>query len=43
VLTDEPVEFEKHWVEVQDSRRITDPFTGIYMNILRFGNEKPKE
>ena len=28
--TDEPVEFEKEPVEVQDCRRITDRFRGIY-------------
>ena len=30
LVTDEPVEFEDQSVEVQDCRRITDHFTGIY-------------
>ena len=30
LVTDEPVEFEKYTVEVQDCRRITDHFRGIY-------------
>ena len=30
LVTDEPVEFEKEPVEVQDCRRITDHFRGIY-------------
>ena len=37
LVTDEPVEFEKKPVEVQDSRRITDHFRriyGIYLKLL---------
>ena len=30
LVTDEPVEFEKEPVEVQDCRKITDHFRGIY-------------
>ena len=30
LVTDEPVEFEKQPVEVQDHRKITDHFRGIY-------------
>jgi hypothetical protein len=30
LVTDEPVEFEKLPVEVQDCRNITDHFRGIY-------------
>ena len=30
LVTDEPVEFEKYPVEVQDCRKITDHFRGIY-------------
>ena len=30
LVTDEPVEFEKKPAEVQDFRRITDHFRGIY-------------
>ena len=30
LVSDEPVEFEKQPVEVQDCRRITDHFRGIY-------------
>ena len=30
LVTDEPVEFEKKPVEVQDCRKITDHFRGIY-------------
>ena len=29
LVTDEPVEFEKYLVEVQDFRKITDHFRGI--------------
>ena len=30
LVTDEPVEFEKQLVKVQDFRNITDHFRGIY-------------
>ena len=30
LVTDEPVEFEKYPVEVQDFRKITENFRGIY-------------
>ena len=30
LVTDEPVEFAKQLVEVQDCRKITDHFTGIF-------------
>ena len=36
LVTDEPVEFEKQPVEVQDFRRITDHFRGIYGIYLKF-------
>ena len=29
LVTNDPVEFEKTPVEVQDCRKITDPFSGI--------------
>ena len=38
LVTDEPVEVEKSQVEVQDFRRITDHFRGIYgicLNLLQ--------
>ena len=31
LVTDQPVEFEKQPVEVQDDRKITDYFRGIYI------------
>ena len=30
LVTDEPVEFEKYPVEVEECRKITDQFRGIY-------------
>ena len=30
LVTNEPVEFEKKLIEVQDCRKITDHFEGIY-------------
>ena len=38
VVTDEPIEFEKQTVEVQDLKKITDHFResyGIYLNLLK--------
>ena len=35
LVTDEPVEFEKEPVEVQDFKRITDHFRGIYGMYLK--------
>ena len=38
LVTDEPVEFAKSSVEVQDCRKITDRFTGndrIYPNLIK--------
>jgi hypothetical protein len=38
LVTDEPVEFEKQLVEVQDSRKITNHFRGIfriYPNLIK--------
>ena len=38
LVTDEPVEFEKQPVEVQDCRNITDHFRGIYriyLNLIK--------
>ena len=40
LVIDEPVEFEKWLVEVQDFRRITDHFRGIY---LKINIAKPKD
>ena len=34
LVTDEPVEFEKNPVEVQDFRKFTDRFRGIYRMCL---------
>ena len=35
LVTDEPVEFEKQPVEVQDFRKITDHLRGIYTIYLK--------
>ena len=43
LVTDEPVEFEKKPVEVQDCRKITGQFKGIYRNIPQFSKGKPKD
>ena len=39
LVTDEPVEFEKQLVEVQDCKRITDHFRGIYRKYPTFIKE----
>ena len=35
LVTDEPVEIEKNLVEVQDFRKFTDHFRGIYWTYIR--------
>ena len=42
LVTNEPVEFEKLPVKVQDRRKITDHFRGIYRNIPQFNKRKPE-
>ena len=42
-VTDEPVEFGKQPVEVQDCRKITDYFRGIYRIIPQFNEGKPED
>ena len=32
LVADEPVEFEKYLVQIQDLGKITDPFRGYYRN-----------
>ena len=39
LVPDEPVEFEKQPVEVQDCRKITDHFGGIYRIYAHFIKE----
>ena len=41
LVTGEPVEFEKSQVEVQDFRKITHHFRGMW-NIPQINEEKPK-
>ena len=40
LVIDEPVEFEKQPVQIQDFRKISDPFRGNLWNILQFNKEK---
>ena len=42
LVTDDPVEFEKLPVEVQDCRKITDHFRGIYRIYLNLIKENRK-
>ena len=42
LVTDKPAEFEKQAVEVQDFRRITHHFTGIYRIYLKSIRKNPK-
>ena len=39
LVTDEPVEFEKKLVEIQDCRKITNYFRGIYRIYPNFSHE----
>ena len=43
LVTDEPVEFEKQPVAVQDFRRIIDHFRRNLENITQINIEKPKD
>ena len=43
LVTDEPVEFEEQPVEVEDCRKITDQFTGIYRIYLKLMKGKPQD
>jgi len=43
LVTNEPVEFEKYPVEVQDCRKITDHFRGIYRIYPNLINGKPED
>ena len=40
LVTEEPVEFEKYMVEVQDFGRIVDPLRGIHRIHLKIHEEK---
>ena len=42
LVTDEPVEFEKIPVEVQDCRKISDHSRGIYRIYPKFNEGKPE-
>ena len=41
--TDEPIEFKKQAVEVQDCMKITDHFRGIYRLYPNLMKENPKD
>ena len=43
LVTDEMLEFENELVQVQDFKKITDHFRGIFENISRIKNEKSKD
>ena len=43
LVSDEPVEFEKYPVEVQNCRKITDHFKGIYRIYPQFNKGKPED
>jgi hypothetical protein len=43
LVTDELVEIEKKSVEVQDCKKITDHFRGIYRNMPQFDKGKLKD
>jgi hypothetical protein len=43
LVTDEPVEFEKLPVEVQDCRKITGRFKGIYRLYPQFNEGEPED
>ena len=43
LVTDEPIEFEKQPVEVQNCRKITDHFEKNLWNIPQFNEGKPKD
>ena len=43
LVTDEPVEFEKEPAEIQDYRKNTNHFRGIYRNIPQFNERIPED
>jgi hypothetical protein len=43
LVTDEPVEFQKQPLEVEDCRKFTDHFRGIYGIHLKLKRKNPKD
>lgn len=43
LLTYEPVEFDKHPIQIQDFRKITHPFQGIYVILLSLTRKSQKD